>query len=124
MMQQLMIGFIKGWRKFISPLYGDVCRYYPSCSSYGLTAVQLHGAWRGGWLTVRRIARCYPWAAGGFDPVPGSDFAADLAQQQTFGQRISFEQAVGQHTAAQQIRDEQNFDQRAAALTINEVTRR
>lgn len=73
-----MIWFIKFWRKFISPLYGDVCRYYPSCSKYGLEAVELHGAIKGGALTVVRILRCNPWAKGGFDPVPGSEFEAQL----------------------------------------------
>lgn len=73
-----MIWFIKFWRMFISPLYGDVCRYYPSCSKYGLEAVELHGAVKGGALTVTRILRCHPWAKGGFDPVPGSAFEAQL----------------------------------------------
>ncbi len=77
-MKWLMIGFVKAWRKIISPLYGDVCKYYPSCSAYGLESLQLHGALKGGWLTVRRIGRCHPWAKGGFDPVPGSDFEAQL----------------------------------------------
>lgn len=66
----LLIGFIRGWRAVISPLYGQVCRYYPSCSAYGLEAVETYGALRGGWLTVKRIARCHPWASGGYDPVP------------------------------------------------------
>lgn len=73
-----MIWFVQGWRKFISPLYGDVCKYYPTCSAYGLEALKLHGAIKGGWLTIRRIARCHPWSKGGFDPVPGSDFEAQL----------------------------------------------
>jgi putative membrane protein insertion efficiency factor len=69
----LMIWFIKGWRKLISPLYGPTCRFYPSCSAYGLEAVTIHGAIKGGAMAVWRILRCNPWNFGGFDPVPGSD---------------------------------------------------
>jgi putative membrane protein insertion efficiency factor len=69
-MKYLLIGFIKAWRAVISPLYGQVCRYHPTCSAYALTAVTEHGAVKGTWLSVRRIARCHPWAAGGYDPVP------------------------------------------------------
>lgn len=78
-MKHLMIGFVLAWRKLISPLYGDVCKYYPSCSTYGLEALRLHGALRGSWLTVRRIGSCHPWAKGGFDPVPGSALEAEIA---------------------------------------------
>lgn len=86
-MKWLMIAFIKAWRRFISPLYGDVCRYYPSCSAYGLQAVELHGPWRGGAMTVRRIARCQPWAAGGYDPVPGTEgFNEDRASAQAINE--------------------------------------
>jgi len=58
------------YRAVISPLYGDVCRYYPSCSSYALQAIQQHGVVRGSWMGLRRIARCHPWALGGVDDVP------------------------------------------------------
>ncbi len=58
------------YRAVISPLYGDVCRYYPSCSSYALQAIQQYGVVRGSWMGARRIARCHPWAAGGVDDVP------------------------------------------------------
>lgn len=78
-MKYLLIAFVRAWRAVISPLYGDVCKYYPSCSAYGLEALRIHGALRGSWLTVRRLARCHPWAAGGIDPVPGSPLEARLA---------------------------------------------
>ena len=69
-MKYLLIGFIKAWRALISPLYGQVCRYHPTCSAYALTAVTEHGALKGTWLSVRRIARCHPWGGHGWDPVP------------------------------------------------------
>ena len=66
----LLIGVLRVYRVAISPLYGDVCRYYPTCSAYALEAVTLHGSIKGSWLAVRRLARCHPWAAGGVDKVP------------------------------------------------------
>jgi putative membrane protein insertion efficiency factor len=65
-----LVLLLKGYRAVISPLYGDVCRYYPSCSHYALQAVQHHGAVRGTWLSARRIIRCHPWAEGGIDDIP------------------------------------------------------
>ncbi|MEY4275890.1 MAG: hypothetical protein RIS26_353 [Actinomycetota bacterium] len=68
-----MVAFLLGYRKLISPLYGDVCRYYPTCSAYGLGQIQQRGVVVGSVLTVWRILRCNPWSAGGVDPVkPGS----------------------------------------------------
>src|SRR5690554_6159390 len=61
---------LRVYRTVISPLYGDVCRYYPSCSAYALTAIQQHGMVKEMWLGTRRIARCHPWAEGGVDDVP------------------------------------------------------
>lgn len=68
----VLIGFLRAYRLLISPLYGQVCRYHPSCSAYALEAVTDHGAGRGSWLAFRRVLRCHPWAAGGYDPVPPS----------------------------------------------------
>ena len=69
-MRWLLIWLLRGYRFAISPLYGEVCRYYPSCSAYALEAVTVHGSVRGSWLAVRRVLRCHPWAAGGVDQVP------------------------------------------------------
>jgi putative membrane protein insertion efficiency factor len=66
----VLILLLRGYRAVVSPLYGQVCRYHPSCSAYALGAVEEHGALRGSWLSVRRLARCHPWAPGGYDPVP------------------------------------------------------
>jgi len=65
-----VIALLRVYRAVVSPLYGDVCRYYPSCSAYALGAVQEHGVARGSWLTARRLTRCHPWAEGGIDDVP------------------------------------------------------
>ena len=63
--------FIRAYQLVLSPLIGPSCRFYPSCSQYGLEAIDTHGALRGTWLTIKRISRCHPWHEGGFDPVPG-----------------------------------------------------
>ncbi len=71
-MRILLIWLLKAYRFAISPLYGQVCRYHPTCSAYALQAVQTHGAIRGIYLSARRVLRCHPWSAGGYDPVPQS----------------------------------------------------
>ncbi len=71
--RNILVGVLHVYRAVISPLYGDVCRYYPSCSAYGLRSVQEHGVVRGSWLTARRLARCHPWSEGGIDDVPLRD---------------------------------------------------
>ncbi len=68
--RNVVVVLLRVYRAVISPLYGDVCRYYPSCSAYALGAVQQHGVVVGGFLASRRLVRCHPWAAGGVDDVP------------------------------------------------------
>jgi len=78
--KHLIIWFIKAWRAVLSPWYGDVCKYYPTCSAYGLEAVQLHGAIKGSALAAWRLLRCNPWSHGGVDPVPGSELERRVAE--------------------------------------------
>ena len=72
-----LVWVIRLYQLTISPILGPVCRYYPSCSAYGVTALERHGLARGTGLTVRRVLRCHPWAAGGVDHVPPRAGARD-----------------------------------------------
>jgi len=69
-MRWLIIQLIRGYRLLLSPWLGNHCRFYPSCSSYAMTAVERHGALRGSAMSVARLLRCHPWHPGGVDPVP------------------------------------------------------
>jgi hypothetical protein len=66
----LLLLLIGAYRRWHSPLLGPRCRFIPSCSAYGLEAIQRHGPWRGGWLTLTRLLRCHPFTPCGCDPVP------------------------------------------------------
>jgi len=63
-------GMLRGYQLLVSPIYGPVCRYAPSCSHYARDAVLKHGVLYGSWLALRRLLRCHPWGGDGFDPVP------------------------------------------------------
>jgi putative membrane protein insertion efficiency factor len=70
-MRILLINLIKFYKYFISPLLGPPrCRFYPSCSSYGIEAIRFHGALKGSYLTIRRLLKCHPFHEGGIDHVP------------------------------------------------------
>lgn len=69
-MSRLLLAVIACYRRYVSALLGPRCRFAPSCSAYAAEAIALHGAARGSWLAVRRIARCHPFHPGGHDPVP------------------------------------------------------
>jgi putative membrane protein insertion efficiency factor len=68
-----LLGLVWLYRYAISPLTGANCRYEPTCSAYAAEALKRYGAFRGGWLALKRIGRCHPWGASGYDPVPDDD---------------------------------------------------
>lgn len=69
-MKKVLVGVIRGYQLFLSPVLGSNCRYYPSCSHYAKEAIEKHGALKGSWLGLKRISRCHPWHEGGVDLVP------------------------------------------------------
>lgn len=72
-MTRLLRFLLRTYQLTISPLLGPRCRFYPSCSSYAMEALQLHGAAKGSLLAAKRVCRCHPWNDGGYDPVPAAD---------------------------------------------------
>lgn len=68
-----LLGLVWLYRYGISPLLGASCRFEPSCSAYAQEALRRYGAFKGGWLMLRRIGRCHPWGGSGYDPVPGTE---------------------------------------------------
>jgi len=70
LLTKIMLGLIATYKTFISPLLMPSCRYYPTCSEYGVQAITKYGPFKGGWLTLKRILRCNPWGGHGHDPVP------------------------------------------------------
>lgn len=68
-----LIGLVRLYRLLFSPWLGSNCRYQPTCSSYAIEALQVHGVVRGSWLAAKRIGRCHPWGGSGYDPVPGTE---------------------------------------------------
>ena len=79
-----LILIIYVYRYTLSPLIGNQCRFYPTCSHYAEEAVKKHGAWRGSIMAIRRLFRCHPWHEGGFDPVPEERQAGKLTER-SFG---------------------------------------
>lgn len=69
-MTSLLLLLLRAYQVAVSPLLGQNCRFYPSCSNYAIDAVRTHGAARGSLLAARRLCKCHPWHPGGLDPVP------------------------------------------------------
>lgn len=72
-----LIALVGAYRVMLSPWLGNNCRFEPTCSAYALEALKKHGAFRGTWLTARRVARCHPWGSSGYDPVPDASEPRD-----------------------------------------------
>lgn len=70
LLKGLFLALIRLYQLLISPFLGPACRYDPTCSEYGMQAISRFGPFKGGWLTLKRLARCHPWGSHGYDPVP------------------------------------------------------
>lgn len=68
-MKKIVIGLVKGYQKFISPLFPPTCRFYPTCSAYFIQAVEKYGVIKGSFLGIKRILKCHPFNPGGYDPL-------------------------------------------------------
>lgn len=67
---RILVWVVKAYQLVLSPIFGQQCRFYPTCSQYAIEAIRKHGVFLGSYLTVRRLLRCHPWHAGGHDPIP------------------------------------------------------
>jgi uncharacterized protein len=76
-MKTLLVWFLRGYQLLLSPLLGQKCRFYPTCSNYAIEALRVHGAARGSLLAARRVCRCHPWNPGGVDFVPPASSGKD-----------------------------------------------
>ena len=72
MTAKILLILIRGYQLTLSPLFGGWCRFEPSCSVYASEAIRMHGALRGSWLAIKRLAKCHPLGSHGFDPVPSA----------------------------------------------------
>lgn len=94
MMQRLLMGIVKAYRLLLSPWLGSACRFEPTCSVYALQALELHGAAKGSYLTLRRLGRCHPWCSGGHDPVPGALFSHNTPSPDTSQDALSLKKPI------------------------------
>jgi putative membrane protein insertion efficiency factor len=85
-LKKLLILLVRGYQLLLSPFLGNNCRFYPSCSSYMIEAIEVHGVFKGLWLGTRRILRCHPYSDGGIDPVPPRCGCADHDERSELSQ--------------------------------------
>ena len=75
-MRRILIFLLSCYKTLLSPFMGNNCRFYPSCSSYAMEAIEIHGVFKGSYLAIRRLSKCHPWHEGGVDPVPACTHSA------------------------------------------------
>ena len=75
-LNRLLVSLLRAYQLLLSPMLGQNCRFYPTCSNYSIEAIRVHGAARGSYLALRRVCRCHPWNEGGVDLVPSKDTPA------------------------------------------------
>ncbi|TXH64739.1 MAG: membrane protein insertion efficiency factor YidD [Lysobacteraceae bacterium] len=83
MIDRLLIAALRGYKRWISPLLGQRCRFVPTCSEYSMAAIERFGAVKGSWLTAKRLSRCHPLHPGGHDPVPAKTFSRPACRHET-----------------------------------------
>nr|WP_061776861.1 membrane protein insertion efficiency factor YidD [Levilactobacillus senmaizukei] len=96
-MRQLFSLLVRGYQRFISPLFPPTCRYYPTCSNYMLQALAEHGAIKGGLMGLARILRCHPFVHGGIDPVPDHfTLRRNVVAQKAYREAMQLDQPLTQ----------------------------
>jgi len=100
LMRTLAIKLIKAYRYILSPLMGQQCRFYPSCSHYSEQAFEQYGFFKACWLTIRRLAKCAPWHPGGFDYLPEAESASPQTHCSHSGEPHSHNTLIERKTAA------------------------
>ncbi len=95
-MKHILIFLIRIYKAGISPYFPPSCRYSPTCSSYAMEAIRLHGSLKGSYLAAKRILSCHPWSEGGYDPVPGSSSGCshESGESATSNEQQKFHQAA------------------------------
>jgi uncharacterized protein len=87
-LQRALLASIRAYRFFLSPFFGQHCRFHPTCSAYAIEAIEVHGIWRGGWLAIRRVTRCHPLNEGGVDWVPSRADERQVHQSSRPGREV------------------------------------
>ena len=102
---------LRGYKRWISPMLPNACRFVPTCSEYAIEAVERHGALRGSWLAAGRLLRCHPFARAGFDPVPPESRSTQhvcnfaVAPQSLAGAAFAASASVGGHSNSRPLAD-------------------